>query len=150
MDVLKSIEWSGDDDRDQVLQETINECVDCSLACGRMASEMSIRGEEQLDLRAEALRACSDTCIETSRVLATWDAQDPKVLLSTIEDCAFTCEFIVSELWSYLPESPVASNGVVAPPRVLSAIRRHRDAVSSCMSSCEEFVRVWCEGEPYA
>ncbi len=150
MDALKNIRWSGDDGHDQVLQEAINDCVASAVACGRMASEMLLRDEEQMALTAKSLKTCSDACIETAQVLAAWEAQDPEALRSTVESCALTCELIVSELWSYLPEAPVAPSSVVAPPSVLSAIRLHRGAVSSCLCACEEFIRVWCEGEPYA
>jgi hypothetical protein len=140
--------WSGDPERDEALNDALENITSCRLGCELFVAMASTENDERLPATIEVARRCAEVCQATSEKLMLWESYDLGEVREAVEDCKLRCAEFESEYKSYCdPFNFTMINDENLSFDLRFRWRKFWGAAVNCRLVCEEFLSVWYEGE---
>ena len=146
IDLLMESCWPGDPERDEALNDTLENITSCRLGCELLVAMASTENDEPLPTTIKVARRCAEVCQTTTEKLMLWESYDLGEVREAVEDCKLRCAELEYEYLSYCDRS----NFTVIKDEKLSYDLRFRwrkiwGAAEDCYLACESFLSVWYE-----
>lgn len=137
------VRWPVDQDRRDALSEMIEDCYKGLLSCNRLGEYLWHQDDERLSTTIDVIHRHAKISYDMLKTLVNWESYYPDELQAAVEAFGLECEFAALELREHLPEWTPEAHAEGLLPATEGTIRMEHAVITDCLSSSDEFARVW-------